>query len=573
MPRLDHKKRTAFERRLGALEGERSSWIGHWRDIADFILPRRGRFLDDRPTTSGRKLNSKIIDSTGTIAHRTGVAGLMAGMTSPARPWFRLTVPDFGLMNARPVRAWLDDVTDRMNHVFHRSNLYTQLPALYEELLAFGTGAMCAVEDREDVIRFYTYTAGEYMIANGARLAVDTIYRKFPMTVAQLVEQFGEENCSRRTLDLWKGGADAQSGGQPDAWIDVVNVIEPNDDRILDMRDARGKRWRSVYYEVGVTDEGDKDLYLRVGGFDEFPVMAPRWHVTGVEVYGRSPAMDALGDVKQLQLMEKKAALAVDKMVDPPMVAPTSLRTSPVSIMPGDVTFVDVTAAGQQSGFRPAYELNPRLNEFEGKTQQVRDRIRSAFYADLFMMIANSDRRQITAEEIRARQEEKMLMLGPVLERLQDELLDPLIDRTFSIGLRAGIFPPAPPELQGQALQVEYTSILAQAQRALGIGGIERVVGFIGSMARTNPEVLDKLDTDEAIDQYAQMVGTPARIIRSDEDVAQIRGTRQQQQAAQQAAAAAAGMAQQAKVLSETDTEGKNALTDVAGALAGATGR
>jgi hypothetical protein len=188
-------------------------------------------------------------------------------------------------------------------------------------------------------------------------------------------------------------------------------------------------------------------------------------------------------------------------------------------------------------------------------------------------MISEMERSGVTATEIDARREEKLLMLGPVLERLHHELLDPLIDRTFAIAQRAEILPEVPEALSGHEVQVEYISMLAQAQRAVAIGGIERVVGFIGQLAGIDPQVLDKLDRDQAVDEVAKAIGAPPHIIRSDKEVEALRAERAQaQQAAQAAQQQQQGMMQAvqgAKLLSETDTGGKNGLTDVMQAMGG----
>lgn len=550
--------RQACEKRLAELKREREAFVGHWRELSEFLLPRRGRFLtSDR--NQGDKRNGRIIDNTATLAVRTLASGMMAGVTSPARAWFRLGTPDPELMERGPVRVWLHDVESRMREVFARSNLYNVLPTLYEELGVFGTAAMIVVEDFADVIRCYPMTAGEYMIANGPRLEVDTLYREVSLTAAQAVAEFGREALSRRTLDLYERGA-------TETWIDFVHVIEPNDDRIEDLADAAGKPWRSVWYEKGA----DVGSCARISGFDGFPAMAPRWHLRGGDVYGSSPGMEALGDVKALQVEQKRKAQGIDKMVNPPMVAPSSLKSQPATVLPGKVTFVDVSQ-GQQ-GFQPAYLVNPRLAELGQDIAETQGRINRAFYADLFLMLAQSDRRQITAREIDERHEEKLLMLGPVLERLHGELLDPLIDRTFAIMMRGGLVPPPPRDLGGTDLKVEYISLLAQAQRAVGTAGISQLTGFVGGLAAGKPEVLDKLDLDQAVDEMGSMLGVPPRLIVPDDKVAEIRAGRARAQQGAAMAAALQSAAAGAKTLAQAPAEGRNALTDVLGRLRRAQG-
>jgi len=252
--------------------------------------------------------------------------------------------------------------------------------------------------------------------------------------------------------------------------------------------------------------------------------------------------MTALGDIRALQIEEKRKAQAIDKLASPPLKGPSSLRNIPVNSLPGGLTLYDNDQA--REGLQPIYQVNPRIQELMADIQQVEHRINRAFYADLFLMIANSDRRQVTAREIEAKQEERLLGLGPVLERVNNSLLDPLISRTFAIMARADILPPIPDALQNMPLKVEYISIMAMAQRAIGTGAIERTSMFVSQLAQADPSVVDKIDLDQAIDEYTSMVGVDPRIVRDDEVVAEIRAQRQQMQQMQQ-------MAEMAKTASE----------------------
>ena len=543
-----------YMRRWTDIKDERSTYFGHWEELSEFIMPRRGRFLTSK-SNDGSKKNGKIIDSTGSMAVRTLSAGMMSGITSPARPWFRLATPESSLMEQSDVKQWLFAVEKTMRDIFSRSNLYNSLQTVYEELAVFGTGAMLISEDFDDVIRCYPFTVGEYGIAQSHRLQVDTFYREFNMTVAQVVEQFGLDKCSDAVRTMFKSG-------QLDKWVEVLHVIEPNSVREYDKKDNLNMPYHSCYVEKASKNE--RKLYE--SGFEEFPILAPRWHVTGVDIYGRSPGMDVLGDIKALQIEQKRKAQGIDKMVNPPLQAPSSLRGQSASVLPGGVTYVD-TMQGNQGGFRPTYEVNPRLGELQQDIQETQYRIQQGFYSDLFQMMMNSDRRQITAREIDERHEEKLLMLGPVLERLHTELLNPLIDRTFNIMARNELLPPAPEDLAGVTLKVEYISVMAQAQKAIGTGAIERLAGFIGNMAAVKPEVLDKFDADQSVDEYAEMLGVPPKIVVPDDIVQQVREERMQMQQQQMQMEQVNQGAQAAKVMSDADTGGENILSDIIGGI------
>lgn len=533
---------------------ERESFMPHWRDLSDNVLPRRSRFtITER--NKGDRRNKKIIDSTATLAARNLQAGMMSGLTSPARPWFALSTPDPSLSEFGPVKSWLDDVTRRMRTIFLKSNLYNALPILYGDEGVFGTSAMAILDDETDVIRAYTFPIGSYCLSQSSRYFVDTFLREYAMTVRQLVQQFGIENVSRRVKDMW-------DQGNYEVWIDVGHLIMPNEEFDPEKLSAKYKRFASVYWEAGNNEHGG---FLSESGFDEFPIMAPRWNLTGEDVYGHSPGMDALGDVQQLQAMQRRMIQSVDKMVNPPMTAPTSMRNQKASLLPGDITYVD----GQQgqAAFKPAHEVRMPLQELSVLIQETQNRVKKCFYEDLFLMLANSDRRQITAREIEERHEEKLLMLGPVLERQNEDLLDPLIDRTFAIMLRKGLIPQAPQELQGMPLKVEYTSIMAQAQKMIATAGIERFVGFVGNLAAAKPDILDKIDLDQVVDEYGDMLGVPPKIVRPDDAVETIRQARAQAQEQQARMQQLQQAAQGAKLLSEADMGGDTALSRLAAGM------
>lgn len=536
---------------LSALTTEHTSWRSHYIELQQFVLPRSGRFLETDVNKGGKK-NSSILDNTATLSARTLASGMMAGITSPARPWFRLSPNDPGMKEFAPVKNWLAQVEKLLLEIFARSNIYSALHSSYGELGTFGSSPIFIQEDFEDVIRAYPFTVGSYYLANNERLKVDTIYRKIPMTVIQVVSKFGINNVTQATRTLYERKQFQQ-------WVTVVHAVEPNLSRDISKIDNRNMSTRSDYWEEG----SGNDLYLSRGGFEENPIVTPRWDVLGNDVYGRSPGMDALGDVKQLQVQQRKKAKGIAKQIDPPMVGSSSLEGKPSNTLPGGVTYTDITATG--AGFTPAYQINFNLNDLKEDIYETQTRIKRAFYEDLFLMLAQSDRRQITAREVEEKHEEKLLMLGPVMERLNDELLDPLIDRTFNIAMRAGILPPIPKELEGSDLKVEYISIMAQAQKLVGTSGLERLAGFAGQLAQFDPSVLDKIDGDQMIDEYSDMLGTPPGVVNSDEEVEEMRQAQQAQAQRQQQLDMAGQVAATAKTAGDVNTEG-GLLEDMAAA-------
>ncbi|WP_154058217.1 portal protein [Pseudescherichia vulneris] len=550
----------SLKERLGKqfaqLDNDRASFVSHWRELSEFIDPRGSRFLTSDANRNDRR-NSRIVDPSASLAADTLSSGMMSGITSPARPWFRLATPDPDMMDYGPVKVWLETVQNRMNDMFNKSNLYQSLPLLYSSLGNYSTGAMAVLEDDDDIIRTVPFPIGSYHLANSARGSVDTCYRKFSMTVRQLVMQFGKDNVSTSVKGMWEAGNYEQ-------WVEVMHAVYPNVDRDTGRMDSKNKPWKSVYYEVG----GDSDKLLRESGFDEFPIIAPRWTVNGEDVYGsKCPGMTALGQIKALQLEQKRKSQIIDKVTNPPMVGPSSLKNQRVSLLPGDITYIDQMT--QQDGFRPAYQVNPDMSGLLADIQDTRQIIDRCYFVDLFRMLQSINTRSMPVEAVIEMKEEKLLMLGPVLERLNDEALNPLIDRAFSLMARKNMLPPPPEVMQGMPLRIEYISVMAQAQKSIGLSSLTQAVGFIGQLAQVKPEALDKLNIDEAIDSYAEMSGVSPTVILPQEQVDQIRQSRAQQQQQMQAAAMAQAAAQGAKTLSETQTTEPSALTALAGAAGG----
>lgn len=558
-------KREIYNVLKSQLINERGTFKSHWRDLSDNILPRRGRFFVS-DSNKGDKRNQKIIDSTATLASRTMRSGMMAGITSPARPWFKLKFQGGEAVMSANVKKWLSDVETAMLGVFLRSNLYNTLPTLYGDLGVFGTGCVYMEEDIDEVVRFIPFPIGSYMVANDAKLRVRVFIREFQMTVRQIIEKFatksGKGNYTYENISddvVYKF-----ENGQQETWIPVTHIIMPNPQFIQDNPLSQHKKYISAYYEDSVSkDKGVEEKYLRESGYDYFPILAPRWEVSGEDVYGTScPGMEALGDIRQLQLGEKRSAQAVEKMINPPMIGPTSLQNAQASILPGDITYVDDRDASK-GGFRPAHEVRFDISALEAKQQQIRARIQRCFYEDLFLMLANSDRRQITAREIDERHEEKLLALGPVLEQLNQDLLDPLIENTFNIMVQQGLIPEPPEEIGGEELKIEYVSIMAQAQKLAGIGGIDRFVGAIAQAANFEPSILKKVDINEYADIYADLTGVPPKLVRSNDEVAEMEAAEQQAQQEAMQAEQQAQQISQAKELSEINTGDESALTEL----------
>jgi len=529
-------KRAFYETMYTELLSERSSFDSHWQELATWMLPRRARFhTSDR--NKGDKRNGNIIDSSARFALRTLQSGLHAGLTSPARPWFKLGTPDPDLSEFGPVREWLHVVTQRMQSVFASTNLYNALPIVYGDLGLFGTAAMAVIADDKDLFRAHPFPVGSYVLGMSNRGIVTTFAREYGLSVRQVVEEFGGEDgqplkrgraidwsrISLNTRNLW-------DKGQYHTQVDLLWIVLPNPMQHADKLSAKYLPWTSCHFERSSNGGGTPDMLLRESGFHEFPIMAPRWDITGEDTYGTdSPGMTALGDVKQLQSMQRHKGRAIAKLIDPPMQAPTSMMTQKTSLLPGELSYVD---AREGQGIRPIHEIGMNLQHLTTDIGETRYLIQRAFYEDLFLMIAQSDRSlgadRPTAREIDERHEEKLLALGPVLERTNDELLDPLIDRVFGMMLRAGLLPEPPEELQGITLRVEYISVMAQAQKFVGVAAQDRFMQTLMPLAEAFPDVRHKVDMFQVVDNYAEMLGIDPRVMVSTDDAKQAAGAEAQ---------------------------------------------
>lgn len=529
-----YTKKQFFERRISAMDLERQSFIPHWKECAEYVSPRRGRFfVEDR--NRGDKRYKSIINSKATLSHSVARAGMLSGIASPSRQWFGLETSDPELMELKEVRQWCTDTQRRIAGVYNHTNFYTSTATMIGELLLFGTGAMLQDEDDETVVRFYPFTIGSYFIGQDARGVVNAFARKFQMTVEQMVGQFGYDNCSNQVQE-------AYDAGNLDVWYDVHYYIGPNPDANENKALSKYKKFASCYWQPGLSE----DKFLSEKGYDDFPLYVPRWDVTGEDIYATSwPTAIALGDIKQLQIEERRKAQAIDKFVNPPLKGPSSLRNAPISSLPGGLTLYD--AGVDKEGLAPIYQVDPRINELMQDIEKIERRIDDVFYVPLFFAITQMEGIQPKNElELNQRNQERLLQLGPVLERLHTEFLQRVVERTFNIMMKKNLLPPPPPALAGASLKVTFVSSLAMAQRSEAAAGIQDLRVFVTELASGGfQEAVDKFDADQSIDELSQILGVPPALIRSDEEVAQIRQDRQQQSDQERAQMAQIQLSQQ----------------------------
>lgn len=537
-------------RRFSELEKERAAWEAQWKEICSLMLPNKGKW-SEQSHNRGDKKHGQIVDSTALYALRILSAGMHGGLSSPARPWFRFSLKDKELEKAEGIGKWLQDTQERVHAVLAGSNFYPTVHAHYAELAGLGTACFLIEEDQDEVIRCRNLTVGEYYLDCDAKGRVDTLYRTMSMTARQILQRFDDvpeyirETAERDSVQAFT----------------VIHAIEPRKEYDSSKINAKNRRYAS-YYVL----KGRGNHLLEEDGFEEFPACCPRWDVTGQDVYGRGPGMDALPDVKMLQRMRQDGLEALELEIKPPMNVSNSLRGQggQFSLRPGFANFVD--ANSQLPAITPTYQVRANLQALDAYLQQIRQQIGEHFYKDLFLLLTQSDKR-MTATEVYERNAEKLLMLGPTLERLRSELFQPLIQRVLGIMKRYGKILPVPDLLKGREWEIEMQSSLALAQKSTDIAAIENIVAFAGNLAKVSPEVLDNLDLDEVLVHNANLLGVPLSLIRGKDKVLAMREQRAREQAAAAEEQKSVQMLEKgvdlAKNLSEVDLESKNLASDI----------
>lgn len=566
----DWAARTYYEGRLIGLRVNRYSWWCHWRDLADYFLPRRYKWLiTPNQMARGAPINQHILDSTGCIFARNLGSGLVSGKSSPTASWFKLRVGRLDSTETSPVSLWLAECERLLYLIFAESNFYNSIATFYYDLVIFGTASMLIYEDFHNVINCVNPCLGEYYIDIDGNYRPTVFYREFTMTISACVEKFGLANCSASIQELYLDAGGANLTRE----LIVAHAIEPNDDgRAKEFGFPEHFKFREVYWEWGgsTSPQGGSASppgFLRKTGFMEQPNITGRWDLVSNDPYGRSPGMDALPDQRQLQLETRRKAQAIDKMVNPPLVADVQLKNQPANLTPGGVTYVAGYSASGKPGFSSVYDTKFPIQEIVEDLTEVKGRLSQIFFNDVLKVASQYETRSnVTAVEWDLRKSESLVMLGPVLERIDNEVLKPVIERVFAIAHRAGIFPPPPPEIQGQMMNIEFVSMLSQAQQATQSAGIERLLGLAGNIVGVDPGVMDNIDIDYAVDKYSSLLNNDPKIIRSPDALAKIRAQRAQQQAAAQQADTAQKLAVGAQNLSKADLgNGQNALSAMMG--------
>lgn len=513
-----------FESRRTELEIAYNQMKADWQELADYFLPRSVRFLVRNVNKTPTK-NKKIKDSATLKAVRNFSSGMMSGATNPATNWFRIRIKNYDMKYDWAVKKWCNIVETTIKDVFNASNFYEKLPPAYKQLGVFALSTISLESDVETVMRAKLLPIGSYRIGKNDKGQVDTMCRVYMETAKNLYTKFGEENVSEAVKNCIKSKKFEQL-------FEVVHFVEPNAEYLPDSVWAKNKKFISVYYEI----EGDKDKLLSKSGFDKFPYVVFEAEVNGEDVYPTECCgVNALPDAKQLMAMVVDEGKIVKKIGSPQLKGPAELKNKKLTDQPA--TFTENNQNGD--GLQPVYQVPPAVVQpLEALLEAKRQSIYELFFNDLFAMILNTADRGRTATEVNELKEEKMTLLSPILEQIHSGLKI-VMEWIFTECMNRKIIPAPPAQIQGGQLEIEFVSMLAQAQKAQKISAMERFSTFTINLAQAvDPMLVKKLNAAKIVDDYADYVNINPEQVVPTEDVDKMQQAQQekQEQAEQMAA-------------------------------------
>ena len=507
----------ALLKRYDRLKGDRVNWDQLWEELAIYMLPGKTDFVTK--SASGSKRASQVYDSTAIHALQILAASLHGSLTSPSTKWFGLRFREDQLNENKESKDWLEQCSKSIFQEFGKSNFSTEVAEAYQDMVGFGTAVLQfdvkTTGADFDGFNFRACHLAEVVVAESEDGRIDTVFRKIKLTARQAYQKFGKD-CGDKAMKALET--------DPDKQFEYIQAVFP---RELESEPAlvappNMRPW--ACYFISVIDK----KICKESGYYELPFMAPRWSKTTGDVYGFGPGCIARPDVKTLNEARKLAMKAWEKSIDPPLKAMQNGILGKIDMRPSTVTYV-----------RDMNNLEPIVNATNWNADtlmlgDVRASVRRIFFSDQLEL---NDGPQMTATEVQVRYELMQRLLGPTLGRLQSEFLNPIVERAFYSMLRGNVLPPMPDILKevGGDLDIEYVGPLARSQKMEEVTGIQRAIDGIMQLAQVNPEVLDIVDVDKAGRTITDRLGAPADILRGDEQVAEMRQSRQQQQQQQAA--------------------------------------
>lgn len=503
--------------RANRMSSARSTFAQHWEEIRRVTAASAAPFIGTQP--AGAKAHQDVFDNTGEIASEQLASALNGSMTSPSARWFAIEAEDPKVNENEEVGRWLEHATDRMYAPFNSvvGNFGSQIHEVYLDLVDFGTACLYVADEPGRGILFSARPLSEIYLAEDAHGRIDTVFRRYKMTARQAVQRF-PKGCPTeiREIATQPDGADKE--------FEFVHAVYPRKEFDAAKRDRKNKPVASEHVCV------EYKCTVEESGYDEMPYMTPRWTKRAGEIYGRGPGMKALADVKMLQRMMRVTIRGSEKVIDPPLLAPDDGVMGPVRTAPSAINIVRADLlTGQEAPIRPLV-TGGRPDMGEEFMKSVRERIEAAYYYNLLNAMMRNP--EMTATQANLLAIEVRRILGPVLGRLESELLGPLIQRVFEIMFRANAFDPPPPALHGQKLKIVYVSPIAKAQRAEEALAIDQTLAAGAQAMQMKPDVLDNVDIDAAFRRLADLRGLPKDLLRDADAIKLLRDQRQQQTAA-----------------------------------------
>lgn len=511
----------------------RGNWDSHWQEIAERIWPDRALFQGER--TGGEKRTEKVFESTPALALTRFAAAMEAMLTPRTQRWHRLTASDPKLQDDSEVQRYLDEVTDILFRARYapKANFASQQHEAYLSNGAFGTGVIFVDEIVGESLRYRAIPLSEVFIAEDFSGIINRVHRKFELTNRQAVDMFGADSLPDSIAEKAKG----ENTSDQKTWF--IHCVYENKDRKPGDKSWKGMAWRSIYVSVEGRQTVDE------GGYRTMPYSIGRYITTPGEVYGRSPAMLVLPDIKMLNEQEKTIMRAAQRMVEPPLLVSEDGALQPFNVRPNALNYGYIDEQGrpmvQPMEMRGNIPLGIELQD------QKRKIIQDAFLVTLFQILV--DQPNMTATEAMLRAQEKGQLLAPTMGRWQSEQLGPMIERELDILGTAGMLPPMPRALMDGSGQVEisYESPLNRAQRAEEGMAILNTLSAAGSVAQFDPEVVKLFKTQDAMRELAEINGMPSKLLYSPEEMDQINAAAAQQQQLAQILQAAPVAAQAAE--------------------------
>lgn len=531
------------------LRNERSEWEADGRLVSEWILPGRGIYQTYSKPRKRKLTSPRVINTIAEDALYVLTSGMHGRLTSPAMPWFRLTWPNEQLKQIDQLVAWLQQAESILQAGLHASNFYSVVHSFYIEYAGFGTGSLYVGEDTYDdniPFRFELLTFGEYAFSVGADGLSDIYCRTIFLSPRQLVEKYPDTVSSelKAMVDGNQAGADV---------VDLA-ILE-----FIAKEDYMDKKYIRIVYEVtGASRTGNAntpvtfyETPLQVDGFYEHPYQTGRWGTIGSDVYGIGPGSRAVPDVKRLQEMEKAGLMATHKSINPPLNAPAKMRGK-LNTLPGGHNYYSNPAETVNEVYQVRYDF-----QGVGATiERVEQRIQRNFYNDVFLTASRDPNASpLKATQVIAQDQEETFRLGPIVERLNSEVYQPMIRRCFNIMHRKGLFPPLDPQFEEliASLEINLVSPMATAQNQIRGQGTDAFMGFLAQAAQFDQSIMDNINPDAAARQRAEIEGVDFGVLRPVEEVQQIRSARAQAQQAEQQRQQQAAEAQLGSQVNNTD--------------------